>query len=69
MMRGQTIELPFNQEDFADMLGISVIHVNRTFRKLAEEKIALYRKGSIEVRDSARLKQIAAFDPDYLHLG
>lgn len=68
MMRGQAIELPFNQEDFADMLGISVIHVNRTFRKLAEEKIALYRKGSIEIRDSARLKQIAAFDPDYLHL-
>lgn len=68
MMRGQTIELPFNQEDFADMLGISVIHVNRTFRKLAEERIALYRKGSIELRDIARLKQIAAFDPGYLHL-
>lgn len=68
MMRGQTIELPFNQEDFADMLGISVIHVNRTFRKLAEEKIALYRKGSIELRDIGRLKQIAAFDPGYLHL-
>ncbi len=67
-MRGQTLELPFNQEDFADMLGISVIHVNRTFRKLAEEKIALYRKGAIEIRDSARLKQIAAFDADYLHL-
>jgi CRP-like cAMP-binding protein len=68
MMRGQTIELPFNQEDFADMLGISVIHVNRTFRKLAEERVALYRKGSIELRDLARLKQIAAFDPGYLHL-
>ncbi len=67
-MRGRTIELPLNQEDFADMLGISVIHVNRTFRKLAEEGIAFYRKGAIEVREPDRLKQIAAFDPEYLHL-
>lgn len=67
-MRGRTLELPLNQEDFADMLGISVIHVNRTFRKLAEEDIAFYRKGAIEVRDPERLKQIAAFDPGYLHL-
>ncbi len=68
MMNGDTIELPFNQEDFADMLGISVIHVNRTFRKLYEEGIASYRKGSIEIRDHERLKQIGSFDPAYLHL-
>jgi CRP-like cAMP-binding protein len=67
-MRGMTLELPLNQEDFADMLGISVIHVNRTFRKLAEEEIAFYRKGAIEIRDPDRLKQIASFDPGYLHL-
>jgi CRP-like cAMP-binding protein len=67
-MRGRALELPLNQEDFADMLGISVIHVNRTFRKLAEEEIAFYRKGAIEIRDPERLKQIAAFDPGYLHL-
>jgi len=68
MMQGVTIELPFNQQDFADMLGISVIHVNRTFRKLFEEGIASYRKGSIEIRDHERLKQIGSFDPAYLHL-
>ncbi len=67
-MRGRTLELPLNQEDFADMLGISVIHVNRTFRKLAEEEIAFYRKGAIEIREPDRLKQIASFDPGYLHL-
>ena len=43
LMRGKTIELPLNQEDFADILGISVIHVNRTFRRLSEEKTAEYR--------------------------
>lgn len=69
LMRGNIIECPLNQEDFADMLGISVIHVNRTFRKLSEEKTAEYRKGQIEILDRARLRELAAFDPGYLRFG
>lgn len=67
-MRGKTIELPLNQEDFADILGISVIHVNRTFRRLSEEKTAEYRKGAIDLIDRDRLAEISSFDPAYLHL-
>lgn len=66
-MPNNIIETPLNQEDFADILGISVIHVNRTFRKLSEEKIAEYRKGQIELLDRARLEEISGFDPAYLH--
>ncbi|MEQ1607534.1 MAG: Crp/Fnr family transcriptional regulator [Hyphomonadaceae bacterium] len=66
-MRGRTIELPLNQEDFADILGISVIHVNRTFRRLSEEKIAEYRKGTVDLLDRTRLAEISAFDAAYLH--
>lgn len=66
-MRGRTIELPLNQEDFADILGISVIHVNRTFRRLSEDKIAEYRKGAIDLLDKQRLAELSSFDPAYLH--
>lgn len=66
-MRGRTIELPLNQEDFADILGISVIHVNRTFRRLSEDKTAEYRKGAIDLLDKQRLVEISSFDPNYLH--
>jgi CRP-like cAMP-binding protein len=66
-MRARTIELPLNQEDFADILGISVIHVNRTFRRMSEEKIAEYRKGQIELLDRQKLAELSAFDPSYLH--
>lgn len=68
LMRGKTIELPLNQENFADILGISVIHVNRTFRRLSEEKTAEYRKGAIDLLDRDRLAEISSFDPAYLHL-
>ncbi len=63
------IETPINQEDFADILGISVIHVNRTFRKLAEEGVAEYAKTRIRVIDPERLALIAGFSRDYLHFG
>lgn len=66
-MRGRTVELPLNQEDFADILGISVIHVNRTFRRMSEEKIAEYRKGAIDLLDKQRLAELSSFDPAYLH--
>jgi CRP-like cAMP-binding protein len=66
-MRGRTIELPLNQEDFADILGISVIHVNRTFRRMSQDKIAEYRKGQIDLLDRDKLVKLAAFDPSYLH--
>jgi CRP-like cAMP-binding protein len=66
-MTGDTIEAPLNQEDFADILGISVIHVNRTFRRLSEEGIVEYRKGQIELLDRARLAELSSFDPAYLH--
>jgi CRP-like cAMP-binding protein len=66
-MPADLIEAPFNQEDFADLLGISVIHVNRTFRKLSEEKVAEYRKGRIELLDRNKLREIAGFNSDYLH--
>ena len=69
LMRSDTIDCPLNQEDFADMLGISVIHVNRTFRKLSEEKTAEYRKGQIDILDRSRLRELAAFDPAYLRFG
>lgn len=68
LMKGRTIELPLNQEDFADILGISVIHVNRTFRRLSEEKTAEYRKGQIDLLNRDRLVELSGFDPAYLHL-
>jgi CRP-like cAMP-binding protein len=67
-MRGNVIETPLNQEDFADILGISVIHVNRTFRRLSEDGVVDYRKGQIELLNRDRLMELASFDPGYLHL-
>jgi CRP-like cAMP-binding protein len=61
LLQNDVILTPVNQEDFADLLGISVIHVNRTFRRLAEEGIVDYRKSGIRLLDRKRLAEIADF--------
>jgi CRP-like cAMP-binding protein len=65
-MTDDRLRLPLNQEDFADLLGISVIHINRTFRRLAEEGAADYRKGEVVLRNRLRLVELSGFSRSYL---
>jgi CRP-like cAMP-binding protein len=64
---GQVLSLPLIQEDFADILGISVIHIVRTFKRLAELGAVEYRSRKLMLLDTAKLRRIAGFDGDYLH--
>jgi CRP-like cAMP-binding protein len=59
--------VPLIQEDFADILGISVIHVLRTFKRLAEAGAVEYRSRRLILLDPGKLRRIAGFDDGYLH--
>jgi len=61
------LSLPLIQEDFADILGISVIHVLRTFKRLAEAGAVEYRSRKLVLLDRQKLKRIAGFEDEYLH--
>ena len=64
---GGTFALPLTQGVLADVLGLSIVHVNRTLRWLNDEGLVCYRPGQLEVRDIPGLTRIAEFDEDYLH--
>ncbi|WP_366654872.1 Crp/Fnr family transcriptional regulator [Fodinicurvata sp. EGI_FJ10296] len=64
---GQSCSVPFNQHDLADILGISVVHVNRVLRTMRELGLATFDAGQIEILDPVRLSGIAEFDAAYLH--
>jgi CRP-like cAMP-binding protein len=64
---GDILSLPLIQEDFADILGISVIHVLRTFKRLAELGAVEYRSRKLVLLDTGKLKRIAGFEDEYLH--
>jgi CRP-like cAMP-binding protein len=57
-----TVYLPLTQEDLADAVGLTPIHVNRTLKKMKDEKLIQCGKGKIIVLDADALQKIACFD-------
>lgn len=62
-------DLNATQEQLADALGLTPVHVNRTLQRLRAEGVIATGRQTVEVKDWARLVQIAEFDPAYLLLG
>lgn len=61
--------LPLTQESLADILGLSIVHVNRTLHALTDEGLIEYRPGWVGIRDEAQLVAMCEFDDRYLHAG
>lgn len=68
LTEGNTCELPITQAEFADALGLSTVHVNRSLMALRGTGTVEIRQGKLIVKDWARLQQAGEFDPTYLHL-
>lgn len=62
-----SFELPLTQEQIADALGLTAVHVNRTLRQLRAEGLVVMGGRSITIPDVARLRRVGDFDPAYLH--
>ena len=64
-----SFELRITQEQMADALGLTPVHVNRTLQRLRAEGLVVYQAQRIEVNDWNALVDAAEFDPSYLLLG
>lgn len=64
---GDTLQLPLLQEDFADILGLSVIHIVRVFNRLEMLGVVKYKSRRVQLVDIEKLKKVAGFDGDYLY--
>ncbi len=53
-----SFNLPFTQEQIADHLGLTVVHVNRTLRRLREERLVLVDRQAVIIRDLDRLRDL-----------
>jgi CRP-like cAMP-binding protein len=68
LLRGNSFEFAATQTDIADMVGLSLVHVNRTIQDLRSQQLVTWRNGMITVNDIDRLRAFADFDPVYLNL-
>ena len=60
-------ELPMTQEQLADAVGLTSVHVNRVLRQLAEEKLISRNKRAIVIEDWHRMRNVGDFNERYLH--
>jgi CRP-like cAMP-binding protein len=60
-------DLPVTQEDLRDTMGLSTVHVNRTFQELRGQGLITSKGRQISVDDVDRLFEFADFNPNYLH--
>ena len=63
-----SFELPLTQEEIADALGLTPVHVNRVLQRLRADGLISLKSGSLEILDHARLQKASGFNPNYLHV-
>lgn len=59
---------PLSQGEMADVLGLSLVHMNRTIQGLRRDGLISWTNQTIEILDWDALSAIADFDPTYLSL-
>lgn len=62
------VDLPVPQALLADALGLSVVHVSRTFTKLRQDGLISTSPKGIEILERQKLRELSDFDNSYLHL-
>jgi CRP-like cAMP-binding protein len=62
-----TFEFPLTQEQLADAVGLTNVHVNRTLRTLVADGVLTRNRRHIAITDWDKLKSAADFNGLYLH--
>lgn len=68
LAKGDSFDLPGNQDDLADLMGVTSVHVNRTLALLREKELITLARGRLSIPNVDRLRAFGGFDPNYLHL-
>jgi CRP-like cAMP-binding protein len=66
--QGHSCPFPLTQSDLAEATGLTPVHINRTLQEMRREKLIELAGKQLQILEWERLKEIAMFDPDYLHL-
>lgn len=65
---GLSFRLPLSQSEIADVLGMSIVHANRTIQRLRREGAIKWEGDVIRIENWRQLTRLAEFDDTYLCL-
>jgi CRP-like cAMP-binding protein len=66
--RDDSFDFPITQVDIADATGITPMHVNRMLQRFRDERLFTLKEKTLMIHDAKRLKEVAGFNANYLHL-
>jgi CRP-like cAMP-binding protein len=62
LVKNGSIQFPFTQQHLADTLGMSLVHTNKTLKRLFFSKAVRWKDRVFEIVDRAALVNIAGSD-------
>jgi CRP/FNR family transcriptional regulator, anaerobic regulatory protein len=62
LTKGHLLQLPFTQQHVADTLGMSLVHTNKTLRRLSATKTVRWKDRRFEVLDRDALAKLASYE-------
>jgi CRP-like cAMP-binding protein len=62
LARNSVVQFPFTQQHLADTLGLSLVHTNKTLKRLMATKSVTWKDRHFEIIDSESLAKLASFD-------
>lgn len=67
-LRGMDFHLPISQSVIADTLGLTSVHISRTFKQLTDLSLIEYQNGDIDILDLDGLVELSGFERAYLEI-
>ncbi len=67
LARNHQYELPMTQEQLADAVGLTSVHVNRVLKQLGDDGLIRRDRRSIMILDWNRMREAGDFNERYLH--
>jgi CRP/FNR family transcriptional regulator len=62
LTKGNAVQFPFTQQHVADTLGMSLVHTNKTLKRLADTKAIRWKDKLFEILDRSALAALASHD-------
>jgi CRP/FNR family transcriptional regulator, anaerobic regulatory protein len=62
LAEGSTVEFPINQQHIADALGLSLVHTNKTLRRMQRLGLHELQNGWLRLLNARALERIAEYD-------
>ena len=62
LTKANTVAFPFTQQHVADTLGMSLVHTNKTLKRLAATKAVRWKDKLFEVLDREALAELARYE-------